>query len=363
VTAGPPFPPDRRPASGRSARQGPLPKSTLALKRVLSAMLLAVGLYGTFAVWRGIDKMGAELLRYRWWTFGAACGLALANYFLRWLKWEFYLSRLAIRGVGRTDSLLTFLSGFVLTVTPGKVGEVFKSLLLHETHGVPIARTAPIVVAERVTDVIGIVILIAAGSVGLAGGLVWAGLGATAVAALVVVVSNRTLSLAIIDGIGRGPRFARRLAPKLHEAYDSLATLVRPSNLIVPTLLSIGAWSLECAALWIVLRGLGESTSFGLATFFYATSTLAGAIVPVPGGLGVTETSLQGQMQELGHVGATASTAAMILVRFATLWFAVLVGFVSLSLLRRRYPDLLSGRGRELEPSAGPAHASISDVA
>jgi hypothetical protein len=31
----------------------------------------------------------------------------------------------------------------------------------------------------------------------------------------------------------------------------------------------------------------------------------------------------------------------MILVRFATLWFAVLVGFVALSILKRRYPKLL----------------------
>ena len=84
---------------------------------------------------------------------------------------------------------------------------------------------------------------------------------------------------------------------------------MRPPNLVVPTLLSIGAWSLECMALWVILRGFGQSTGLGLATFFYATSTLAGALVPVPGGLGVTETSLQGQMQELGHVGATTSTA------------------------------------------------------
>ena len=118
-------------------------------------------------------------------------------------------------------------------------------------------------------------------------------------------------------------------------------TLVKPSNLVVPTVLSLAAWTLECAALWIILRGLGQSTGFGVATFFYATSTLAGALVPVPGGLGVTETTLREQMHALGHVPAAASTAAMILVRFATLWFAVLVGFTALSLLRRRYPDRL----------------------
>jgi uncharacterized protein (TIRG00374 family) len=244
--------------------------------------------------------------------------------------------------VGRVDSLLTFLSGFVLTVTPGKVGEVFKSVVLNETHGVPIARTAPIVVAERVTDVIGVVVLIVLGSLGFSGGLLWAGLGTAAVVVLLVIVSNKGLSLSLIGMVERGPGPLRRIGPKLHEAYDSLATLVSPANLIVPTLLSIGAWALECTALWVILRGFGQDTEFGLATFFYATSTLAGALVPVPGGLGVTETSLQGQLQELGHVGATTATASMILVRFATLWFAVLVGFVSLSLLKRRHPGLLA---------------------
>ncbi len=325
------------------------------VRRVLLAMLLAVAVYGGFAVWRGLGKMGDELARFHWWAFGAACALAFGNYLLRYLKWEFYLSRLKIRGVGKVDSLLTYLSGFVLTVTPGKVGEVFKSLVLFETYGVPVARTAPIVVAERVTDVIGVVVLIVIGSLGFSGGLLWAGLGMAAVLVLLVVVSSRRLSTAIIGLVERLPGPFRKIGPKLHEAYDSLATLVRPANLLVPTVLSIGAWALECTALWVILKGFEQDTGIGLATFFYATSTLAGALVPVPGGLGVTETSLQGQLQELGHVGATTATAAMILVRFATLWFAVLVGFVSLSLLKRRYPSLLAhGEAVRGEPHAAP---------
>jgi len=341
------------PATGRGA---------VAVRRVLVAMLLAVVVYGGFAVWRGVGKMGDELARFRWWAFAAACGLAFGNYLVRWLKWEFYLGRLRVArtgpsGVGRVDSLLTFLSGFVLTVTPGKVGEVFKSVVLFETHGVPVARTAPIVVAERLTDVIGVVALIVLGSLGFSGGLLWAGLGAAAVVAVLVVVSSRSLSIALIRRVERLPGPFGRIGPKLHEAYDSLATLVKPANLLVPTLLSVAAWSLECTALWTILRGFGQTTGFGLATFFYATSTLAGALVPVPGGLGVTETSLQGQLQELGHVGATTATASMILVRFATLWFAVLVGFVSLSFLKRRYPGLLAGGApeRTAEPETSAA--------
>jgi uncharacterized protein (TIRG00374 family) len=307
-------------------------------------MLLGVVIYGGFAFWGGLGKMGGELARFDWRLFVVACNLALGNYLVRWLKWQFYLARLEVRGVGRIDSLLTFLSGFVLTVTPGKVGEVFKSLVLFETHGVPVARTAPIVVAERVTDVIGVVVLIAMGSLGFSGGLLWAGAGTALVLVLLVVVSSRGISYSIIRAVEKLPGPFARIGPKLHEAYDSLKTLVHPSNLFVPAILSVGAWALECTALWVILRGFGQTTGLGLATFFYATSTLAGALLPVPGGLGVTETSLQGQLQQLGHVAPAASTGAMILVRFATLWFAVLVGFISLSLLKRRHPGLLTGR-------------------
>ena len=45
----------------------------------------------------------------------------------------------------------------------------------------------------------------------------------------------------------------------------------------------------------------------------------------------------------MGHVDEATSTAAMILVRFATLWFAVVVGFVALALIKRRYPKILRG--------------------
>jgi glycosyltransferase 2 family protein len=326
----------------------------IGVRRALFAMLAGVAVYGGFALWQGIGKMREVLGAFRWWALAAACTLALGNYLLRWLKWEFYLATLDVRGVGRQDSLLTFLSGFVLTVTPGKVGEVFKSLVLFETHGVSIARTAPIVIAERLTDVIGVVVLIVLGSLGFQGGLLWAGLGACAVSVVLGVVASKRASHAIIQAIEKLPGPFAGIGPKLHSAYDSLATMVRPSNLVVPTLLSVAAWSLECAALWVILHGFGQTTGFGLAMFFYATSTLAGALVPVPGGLGVTESSLQAQMRELGHVASATSTAAMILVRFATLWFAVFVGFVALGRLKRRYPGLLAG-GAEKVPDAASA--------
>lgn len=313
------------------------------LRRVLLVMVLGVALYGAYAVMSGLGRMQEALAHFRWATFALACALAFGNYVLRYLRWEFYLGKLGVGGIGKGDSFLTFLSGFVLTVTPGKVGEVFKSVVLFQTHGVAVEKTAPIVVAERVTDLIGIIGLILLGSLGFSGGLLWAGLGATVVGMLLVVISSRRLSMATISRIEAMPGPLGSLAPRLREAYKSLAVLVKPAHLFLPTLLALVAWALECLSLWVIVLGFGAKAEVALCAFFYATSTLAGALVPVPGGLGVTEGALQQQLTNLGGVEPSASTAAMILVRFATLWFAVFLGFVALSVLKRRHPTLLQG--------------------
>ena len=322
------------------------------IRRILIAMLLGVCVYMGLAVYSGLGKIRDSLAIFHPSAFLFACCLAFGNYVLRFLKWEFYLSRLDIRGVPKVDSFLTYLSGFVLTVTPGKVGEVFKSLVLFESHGVPMTKTAPIVVAERATDVLGIVALIVFGSLGFSGGLVWAGIGTALVVTLIGVIASESLSMKLIALVGKMPGRIGRMAPKLEAAYGSLATMLHPRNLFVPTVLSAASWLLECLALWVILGGFGQTTSIPLSTFFYATSTLVGAIVPVPGGLGVTESALMGQMTELGHVDKGIATAAMILVRFATLWFAVVVGFIALSLMKRRHPGLLANEAKPTAPSA-----------
>ena len=49
-------------------------------------------------------------------------------------------------------------------MTPGKLGEAVKALLLRESRGIPAARTAPIVIAERFTDLVGLLLLAAVGA-------------------------------------------------------------------------------------------------------------------------------------------------------------------------------------------------------
>lgn len=329
------------------AAPAPFDASTL-VRRLVVALLLMVVLYGAYVAYTGAEKIGAQLRTFSWGTFGLALGLVLGNYFLRFLKWEYYLGRLGIRGVPKVQSLLVFLSGFVLTVTPGKVGEVFKSYVLAETQGVPMPKTAPIVVAERLTDVIGVVVLVLVGSTTFPGGRIWAIAGAAAVVVGLLVIGSEGLAKRVLAALAaRGGKLAA-LAPRLAIAWESLRAMTTPRHLIVPAFLSVASWALEGVALHVILGGLGQSPPVTLSLFVYATSTLAGALIPVPGGLGITEGMLGQQLARFGNVEMAASATATILTRFATLWFAVVLGFVALAILRAQHPHLLSSREEPL---------------
>lgn len=328
----------------------------LGFRRLLWGVLLGVFLYGGAVLYSGFQKIEAVMTDFRWSALAAAIGLASLNYCLRFGKWQYYLRRLGVTGVSTRDSALVFLSGFVLTVTPGKLGEVFKSAVLARTHGVPTERTAPIVVAERLTDVVAIVLWVALGSAGFRGGVYWAGCGSAAVAlGLGLILWQAPMRWLLVRL--EGGRFAH-LGPKLARAYESLRIVASPSALAWPVLLSVLGWGLEGVALHSLLSGFGQAPALSFSLFFYATATLAGALIPVPGGLGVTEAMIHEQLVRLAGTPEPVASACMILIRLATLWWAVLLGFLALGALRLLFPEQLGASAEERAAGVGSAPPS-----
>jgi uncharacterized protein (TIRG00374 family) len=79
------------------------------------------------------------------------------------------------------------------------------------------------------------------------------------------------------------------------------------------------------------------------AVFAFAISTIVGALSAIPGGLGATEASLAGLLALLLTLPAATAAAATLLLRLATLWFAVLIGLGAWSVS----PDLVLPRRRQ----------------
>ncbi|MGH7267244.1 MAG: lysylphosphatidylglycerol synthase transmembrane domain-containing protein [Candidatus Rokuibacteriota bacterium] len=254
-------------------------------------------------------------------------GAILVNYGLRFAKWQLYLRRLDIP-LPAGQSLLVFLAGFTMSITPGKLGEVLKAFLVRDLAGTEVGRTASVVMAERLTDVAGLLVLSLLGATVLPFGGVLLTVVAAGLAVAVLALRTRWLGEALHRLVARAPRRAR-LAGALGLFLGAGRTLLAPGILTGTVALSVVSWFFECLAFHVILQGLGLPTSLPVATFLYAFASLAGAVSMLPGGLGVAEGSLTGLLVALGTPLPEAA-AATLLVRAVTLWLAVGIGTTTL---------------------------------
>ncbi len=314
---------------------------------IWTAIVLVIGV-AAYVMVGDVSSLADRLGAFGWWAFAVALLLSLTNYGIRMVRWEIYLRWQGVR-VPLASSAIVFGAGLSLSITPGKLGELVKSYLLREMHDVPATKTAPIVVAARVTDMIALVVLALIGVVLygvqttlviVAGGLVGFGL---------VLLAWPWLATALID-LMTSPQAVRRFRAPLRDVYGGIAALCRPGRLIVATLLALPAWGAECIGFALICNAFpGVEVSLPLAIVIYAATTIAGALSFLPGGLGVTEGAMTILLvQSAAHIDQATALDATLLTRIATLWFAVVLGLVFLAGARARIA--------RRKPAPGPAH-------
>ncbi len=308
--------------------------------KILASIILGVIVMITLGVFSDLNQVGASFRSFGWLAVPTILGLTVLNYALRWLKWDYYLRRLKLsQGVNYGDSALIFTAGLVMSVTPGKIGEVFKSYLLRRVNGVRVSASAPIVLAERLTDGLAMLLLMALGLTLYppARPLFFILLGLSIVG--IVVIQNRPICERMLTWIANLP-LGGKIAPRLMTIYASTTQLLEWRVLFISTLLSFISWGFECVAFYFVLTGLSiEGTSLLMlqATFIFAASTLFGLVSFLPGGLGASEVSSAGLLVALVGMSASDATTATIIIRFCTLWFGVLLGALALVWFSQRH--------------------------
>lgn len=329
--------------------------STKFLRRLVYGVVLGMILYAGIALLGDARALGAQLERVPLMVIAGACALSTLNYGVRFVKWHAYLRLLDVE-VELRHSLLIFLAGLIMAISPGKVGEVVKSVLLKRSRNVSIARTAPVVIAERLTDLLGLFVLAAVGIVVFQYGVVAFALTLTGLVALLVFLQFPVLVHFLLDVVEKIP-LVGNYRSALDRAYASTRVLLHWRPLGAMTLLSAVAWSMEAFAFAWILVHLGVSAPLLFEAFFiFSTATLVGALSFLPGGLGVTEGSMAGLLVWLELFDElTPALAATYLIRFTTLWFGVIVGFLSFLLyemLQRRAetdPDFIADPGNNAD--------------
>ncbi len=233
------------------------------------------------------------------------------------------------------------MSGLIMSVTPGKFGEVLKSYMLKTVSNEPISKTAPIVLVERITDFLSLLLIAIVGAYlyGVGKEIV---IGTAIVfLLLVIVLSNKSLASYIFDIINKFG-LLKKVVPRLEQAYQSSYEMLQVKPLVLMFFLSLVAWFFECLGFYLILVKFDSSITLFWSSFTYAFSTILGSITMLPGGLGVTDGSLTFLLVEKGFP-TDVSVASTFLIRIVTLWFALLVGIVSVVFYQKKYGKIEAG--------------------
>jgi len=294
----------------------------------VSALALALWLYTTDSF--AFSDFASHARQIGASTIAAVFALSLANFFLRATRWHWYARQMGIATSFRM-SVSHYISGFSMGVTPGRVGEVIRLWMLNVDFQTRYHRALPLLIADRVNDLLAIIFL-ALGASLVTTGVVSVGI-LIAVALMVAayfLLRHPRLLIASVDGLYALVRRFDRLFAGLRRSLRLGQFLFSFRNSAVAAPLSFFAWFAECVGFFLILTALDSNISLSSTTFIYAFATLVGALTFLPGGVGGFEATAIVLLGASG-IDSSVTVIAVTTIRVATLWFSVALGWIFLT--------------------------------
>ncbi len=303
-------------------------------KKFLVPVLLAFFVFVGLVLYGDVSKVGPALLRFNWILLPLILSLTLIDDLLRFVKWNYFLKVLGVE-LSLVNSATIFFGGLAMAITPGKVGELFKSLLIKRFTGRDVSETMPVVMVERFTDLLAVTLLASIGVIYFQYGIFALVVVFALALVLILLIQNRNISNWLIERSRYVP-IIKRYTDSIRNFYESSYKLLRLPRLLFSVFISVLSWGSECLAMYLIFSGLDVGQSILLSTFIFTFSSVMGAVSLLPGGLGVAEGSMTGIMIALAGLSKSFAVSATLLIRLSTIWFAVVIGLTTLLLNREK---------------------------
>ncbi len=318
--------------------------------RILIGFGIGFVIYVGLLVVVNTDDLIRNLRIYPWALLIPVILLKFGSWFFRFLEWHYFLGVIEAQDkIKLFDSVVLFISGFTMAVSPGKVAEVLKAVILKNKTGVPIAKSAPVVIAERVVDGMAVIILafaalfLAADQMQLGDYRLLIYVSAGLLVFGLVAVRIRPLAYWVLAIIGKLPLVKRAYEP-LAAFYESSYEIFRPRHMLPTTLFGMVAALGDALGFVIILSGFGLEITWLLflqAVVIVSLSSAIGALSGVPNGAGVTEISVSAMLMIIVGpqnplITPTVAATAALIEGFFHKWFRVFVGLAVAVIFRKR---------------------------
>ena len=298
--------------------------------KILIVVIAVIGLYATFLIVSDINTIYNEISDFKIEFIPVILLLVTSGWFTLFFRWHLLLRNAKIF-IPAKDSFLILVSGWALTIIPGKVGELVKSQLLKTKFGIARSKTIPIVILEQFYQAIGIVVLSFFGIWYFElGAYVLGFFTATLVFAFVLLSSRKAFNK--IASLLERRKFTSKLVEPLSSSYDGIKNGIKGPITLYASGLSILFWLIEAISIYFILLAFGiEVIEFLTVIPTYTTSIMLGILSFLPMGIGVVEGTLTSFFTMHG-IDISLALTIVVVIRLFTRWYSVSFGFIALKL-------------------------------
>tara|TARA_Y100000782_G_scaffold114996_1_gene153982 strand:- start:1033 stop:1983 length:951 start_codon:yes stop_codon:yes gene_type:complete len=300
-------------------------------KKYLIIIFVAVAIYSLFLFFSDFSIVYEKLQNFQITSLPLILLVVFSSWLVLFIRWMILLKKHQIQ-IPLKINFLIFFAGFTLAISPAKSGELIKSVLLKNKCGIAATKTIPIIFLERFYDIIGTtaVAIIGITFLGLELGIVLALVPIVILVIFYLFYSKRSFdfTLKILNHI----KPLQKFLSNIEESHEIIRHSSDVKTICSCSGLTIVFRIIEAIGILLILQALGINfIEFFNLLSMYSASVILGSISMSPGGLGVTEGSFAGLLT-LYELELQTTLAIAVIVRFFTMWFAIVVGFISLKL-------------------------------
>jgi len=302
------------------------------LKKIISVVIITIIIYAVFLFISDLDKISDKIFNFKLEFVPIIIGLVVFSWIISYSRWNILLKNQNIH-IPHSLNFQIFLIGGALGITPGKIGELFKSQILKEKFNIPRTKTAPLFIVEKFLDLVSAMIVTLIG--------IWfiPEIGYLAIVGLMISVLlfkiltskkffNQTLNF--LNKI----KFLKKYLEPLSSSHEILSKTLYSKKMFLLLILSFFYWIIIGCAAFFVIEGFGFSIGSILNIIStYSSSLVIGALSFIPGGIGIAEGSLIGLLTFQG-IDISEAIVIVVVIRIFTLWFSTITGFIALKTSR-----------------------------
>ena len=296
--------------------------------KIIPILVATIGIYAIFLFMSDYNVISEKISNFKINYLPLILFFVSASWIPLIIKWHFLLKNSEVN-IPLTKSIAVWFAGVAFEITPGQIGALIKSQILKTSYNIPRTKTVPIVIVEKVYDLIGAILASVIGIIILGMEIYLIAIAISVLAFIFFFMYHKPASELFFNRITKLKFFSKHIE-NISGFYEIVqkSTNVRAATICI--LLALAYWFMVSAAAYYTLISFDVNILDYLKVLaIYSTSTLLGAISFIPAGIGITEGSIAG-LFTLNGIDVSTALILAVMIRIFTLWYSVSVGFIAL---------------------------------